>query len=422
MNTLVIIILVGVVVLYIGSKALVIAYEIFMAMTDGANAIIKKSPSYVLKVLGRRNKGAKVEIDNDNLRAANANCILRKNEINQLNAYAPKLQLFDQRFDAQAYDRKIKRISRRELVNTDKTNFSDLDLILNPNNESIKNKIQSLARGSEFNIAPPTFLSTVPPPQKITAYPKIKIKEPSIRLPLWDGNLSKLNPYVYKEFEHEMNLVENAKENLKKLIEIEPLYEQEINKAYEIAEARYEKALIDEKNAYENHYEEWLEIKKRWEAESHQDQVELENLLLAFKSNDVEKQACLILDSIDLPKWMPCNYELKYDKETKILIVEHEFVDIGSIEWVKTVMLKSGATNKPLNQKELKHATDLLYPSVTLRLAYELATQLEGDVEAIAVNGWADYIVRSSGNTKRAYCSSLLATVDDIKNLSLAKL
>lgn len=422
MNTLVIIILVGVVVLYVGSKALVIAYEIFMAMTDGANTIIKKSPSYVLKILGRRNKGAKVEIDDDNLRAANANCILRKNEINQLNAYAPKVKFFDQRFDGQAYDRKIKQVYKRELVNSDKTNVSDLDSILIPNTVSIKNTIQSLCRTSEFPIASPTFSSSVLPPQKITTYPKIKIKEPSIRLPLWDGNFSKLNPYVYKEFEHEINLVENAKEKLNKLIELEPLYEQEINKAYEIAEARYEKALIDEKNAYKNHYDEWLETKKLWEAESHQDQVELESLLFAFKSNDVEKQAHLILDGIDLPKWMPCNYELKYDKETKILIVEHEFVDIGSIEWVKTVMLKSGATNKPLNQKELKQATDLLYPSITLRLAYELATQLEADVEAIAVNGWADYTVKSSGNTKRAYCSSLLATVADIRNLSLSKL
>ncbi len=422
MNTLVIVIAVALIALYIGAKVLVVAFEVIKAFKDGADVVIKKSPSYALKILGRRNKGARLAIDDANISTANSNAILRKNEINQLNSYDPKINQSDQNFETVIYQRKISEISQRKLILESKKNVKDLDSILLPNKFKIKSKIESLVNKVEFPIPYPTFSSQIKLPPKITAYPKINIEEPSIKLPLWDGKLSKLNPYVYKEFSHEIALVENAKNKLQNLKENEPILEQKINEAHSLAMARYEKAVVEENNEQKRIVRKWGQAREAWEIECENEQNNLKSLVAAFKSGDIEKQAKLILDSIELPRWMPCNYELKYDKEAKILIVEHEFTDIGSIEWVKTVMLKSGATNKPLNQKELKYATDLLYPSVTLRLAYELATQLEGDVEAIAVNGWADYTVKSSGNTKRAYCSSLLATVDDIKDLNLSKL
>lgn len=410
------------VALYVGSKVLIVAFEITKAFIDGADVVIKKTPSYALKILGRRNKGAKLAIDDANISAANSNGILRKNEINQLNSYDPKVIQSDEHFENVIYQRKISEIPKRKPIHESKKNIKDLDSILAPNNITIKNKIESLIGKVEFPIPHPTFQSHIKPPPKITKYPKINIEEPTIKLPLWDGKLSKLNPYVYKEFSHEIALVENAKNKLHKLIELEPIQEQKINEAYSQAIARYEKAVADEKIAQEYLVQKWRLARDTWEIECEKDQNELKSLIAIFEDGDIERQAKLILDSVELPKWMPCNYEISYDSDTKILIVEHEFVDIGSIEWVKTVILKSGATLKPLNQKELKHATELLYPSITLRLAYELANQLNGEVEAIAINGWADYTVKANGNIKRAYCSSLLATTEDIKNLNLTSL
>ncbi len=422
MNTLVIVIAVALIALYIGAKVLVVAFEVIKAFKDGADEVIKKSPSYALKILGRRNKGARLVIDDANISTANSNGILRKNEINQLNSYDPKINQSEQNFENVIYQRKISEISKRKLILESKKNVEDLDSILVPNKFTIKSKIESLINKVEFPIPQPTFSSQIKLPPKITAYPKINIEEPSIKLPLWDGKLSKLNPYVYKEFSHEIALVENAKSKLQNLKELESIQEQKINEAYSEAMVRYEKAVTEEKNAQERLAQKWKHAKDAWEADSEKDENELKGLIAIFEDGEIEKQAKLILDSIELPNWLPCNYEVSYDLETKILIIEHEFVDIGSIDWVKTVILKSGATFKPLNQKELKHATDLLYPSITLRLAYELANQLNGDVEAIAINGWADYTVKANGNIKRAYCSSLLATTEDIKKLNLSLL
>lgn len=420
MNTLIIIIAVAFVALFVGAKVLVVAYEILKALSDGTNEVVKNTPNYILKVLGRRAKGADVDIDG--LLSLNAQGMLRKDEIHSIKQYKPHVDRVLSNYDHIRYESTVNKIKKRELILSLQKNINDVEALLIPNNISIKKEIESLIGVKEFPSPQPKLVTQVNKPPTIKPYKNLSINEPSIKLPLWEGKLSKLNLYVTKEFSKEISKVEEAKKELVRLLELERAQELEITEAYASAVKRYEDALIAEKYSYQQAEIEWKKSKDLWDSECEKDQFALQNLLYAFNGRDIEKQAHLILDSVDLPNWMPCNYELKYDKETKILIVEHEFVDIGSIEWVKTVMLKSGATNKPLNQKELKHATDLLYPSVTLRLAYELATQLEGNVEAIAVNGWADYTVKSSGNTKRAYCSSLLATVDDIKNLSLSKL
>lgn len=420
MNTLIIIIAVALVALFIGAKVLVVAYEVIKALSDGTNEVVKNTPNYILKILGRRAKGAKVEIDS--LLILNDQGTLRKNEINSFNLYKPHVDRVMSNYDHIRYEVSANKIKKREFILCPKKNISDIETLMVANNTSIKKEIESLGGVKKFPAPQPKVMGQVNKPPTIEPYTKISINEPSIKLPLWDGKLSKLNPYVIKEFSKEISKVEEAKHKLVKLLELEKSQEFEIIDSYESAVKRYEDALIAEKYSIQQAEIEWKKSKDLWDSECEKDQFALQNLLYAFNGRDIEKQAHLILDSVDLPNWMPCNYELKYDIETKILIVEHEFVDIGSIEWVKTVMLKSGETKKPPNQKELKNATDLIYPSITLRLAYELATQLEGDVEAIAVNGWADYTVKASGNTKRAYCCSLLATVDDIKNLSLSKL
>jgi uncharacterized protein (UPF0261 family) len=42
--------------------------------------------------------------------------------------------------------------------------------------------------------------------------------------------------------------------------------------------------------------------------------------------------------------FVPSDFALRFDEASRILILEHEFPDIGSINWVKLVSLKSGHT------------------------------------------------------------------------------
>jgi hypothetical protein len=86
-----------------------------------------------------------------------------------------------------------------------------------------------------------------------------------------------------------------------------------------------------------------------------QERTKLESFVTQAKSNSSEgliarAEQTLKLESF--PSFVPSNFALRYDQASKILILEHEFPDVGSINWFKLVSLKSGLTVKPANQKE----------------------------------------------------------------------
>jgi HJR/Mrr/RecB family endonuclease len=121
-----------------------------------------------------------------------------------------------------------------------------------------------------------------------------------------------------------------------------------------------------------------------------------------------------------LPDFVPAEFSIRLDEESKIFILEHKYPDLGGVRWVKQVELKSGVVFKTANRKEIKEAAAHLYPILCLRLACEVA-RLDYDnlFNAIVINGWADYAERSTGQMKRAYCASMFATKDQLLSLNL---
>lgn len=100
-----------------------------------------------------------------------------------------------------------------------------------------------------------------------------------------------------------------------------------------------------------------------------QEKQKLETLVSLGKSSSSEGLIARAEQTLKLesyPSFVPSDFALRFDEASKILILEHEFPDIGSVNWVKLVSLKSGVTIKPANQKEAKESANLLYPTLYL--------------------------------------------------------
>lgn len=129
------------------------------------------------------------------------------------------------------------------------------------------------------------------------------------------------------------------------------------------------------------------------------------------------------LRTMRVPPFVSREGQSRLDADTGILIHEHRFPDISEVEWTKQVELKAGMTTKPASQKEKKEAAMKVYPSLCLRLACELARlDTDGIVKAAAINGWADYTEKATGQRKKAYCASLFATKEQLVALNLRDL
>ena len=160
-----------------------------------------------------------------------------------------------------------------------------------------------------------------------------------------------------------------------------------------------------------------------WSDSVQSDFIKLKKLQEIFLEERVATQAETILNLIELPNWIPTSFEIKFDNESNILIIEHQFPDLGDIFWKKNVELKNGLSEKQPNQKEIKQVCEVFYQSIVLKIAVELANHIkcQSDI-AIVINGWADYTVKATGNKKRAYCASLMAKIEALRELNLKTL
>jgi restriction system protein len=124
----------------------------------------------------------------------------------------------------------------------------------------------------------------------------------------------------------------------------------------------------------------------------------------------------LSIRTMSLPGSVSRSHESKLDLESGVLIHEHEFPDISSIEVTKDGL-------KTANQTETKKAKGSIYPALALRLLFELSRlDTEGLVKSIVINGWTEYTEKNTGQTKLAYCLSVMATKEQISALVLSNL
>jgi restriction system protein len=263
----------------------------------------------------------------------------------------------------------------------------------------------------------------VEPPINWTEFicPKVDCQ---IEIPLYKGVFSPLNFFVNRSYKA---AVQQAKALNERMLQVDALVKtrnEEVQRLADLAKKKYE-------NAEKYQQEKWTEIsravqqtKDNFHKAYVSEMAEVDRLVKLGEGKTSTGLLARVEQTLRLqkfPEFVPHDFSVKYDENSKILILEHQFPDLGAIEWVKKVALKSGLTKKAANQKEAKDASLLLYPALTLRLATEMVRLDRDDlVEAIVVNGWANYTEKSTGQLKRAYCTSLFAQKNQLENLNLS--
>lgn len=248
--------------------------------------------------------------------------------------------------------------------------------------------------------------------------------EPSLEIPFYTGFFSIFNRFVEAAHQEEIEKVIKAKQRKEFLIEECERRNRQIEKLAEEAHERWERASRVQEQLFAVAAKERERQAKAFEIAVKQ---ELEKVREWH-----EKLQCLgedgLLARIDfalrvasLPSFVPREGVSRFDAESGILIHEHRFPDLSGVEWVKQVELKSGWTTRPASYKEKKEAAFVAYPSLCLRFAAEIVRlDDEGIVKAIAINGWAHYIDKSTGQRKLAYCASLFATKDQLEKIDIS--
>lgn|SRR5262249_38848374 len=130
-----------------------------------------------------------------------------------------------------------------------------------------------------------------------------------------------------------------------------------------------------------------------------------------------------ILGTLSLPDSVPEFWEIDFDEEQRILIVEMALPDVVHRPPVKTVISKSGPVAKPLNKTEKKKLIPKIHPAILLRFAYEIFCNDDSRIiNLLVLNGWVQFDDPNTGINTKAYTASLMVEHNQIEALNLRKL
>ncbi len=98
-------------------------------------------------------------------------------------------------------------------------------------------------------------------------------------------------------------------------------------------------------------------------------------LLERYKNKErqfVIERLGFVLDKIKFPGSVPHTWEIDFDEEQQIAVIDFGLPDVVHRQPYKIVILKSSAVKKPLNQTERKELVPKVHPAILLRISYEV--------------------------------------------------
>lgn len=275
-----------------------------------------------------------------------------------------------------------------------------------------------------YPVWPPSKLPDPPAPPLWTPWQQAEIPEPVFDPPLYEGRLSILNRFVYAAHKSEVDHVATARAWKAEIEEAASKRNAEMERLAKKASALWEQVKSEQEEAFAKAMAIYNQDAQAYEKAFYAEQALFRShweLTRRPGSNGLLPRIDLALRTMSLPDAIPREAESRFDADSGVLIHEQRFPDLGELECVKFIKQKAALAIKPANQKELKVVSSKLYPAICLRLACEIARlDSEKIVKAVAINGWAEFTVKATGQRKRAYCASLFATKEQINALNLA--
>jgi restriction system protein len=127
-----------------------------------------------------------------------------------------------------------------------------------------------------------------------------------------------------------------------------------------------------------------------------------------------------IMGSLSLPGSVPRQWQVDFDEEEGILIVEVCLPDIVNRPPMKLVQRREGMVATPLNQSERREHIPKVHPAILLRIGFEIARNDSANViKLIVVNGWINFREPATGRERVAYTASLRATPDRFREMDI---
>ncbi len=184
---------------------------------------------------------------------------------------------------------------------------------------------------------------------------------------------------------------------------------------------------IETQNEYKNALAMWESQKDSFLQKQDEYNQGIESLKEKYKQNDpmaLVEYCEMVLNNSNYPDSFPKNFEMEYNPETKILIVEYSLPPIEcfpTLKEVKYLISKKDLKESHISEAELNKMFDSTMYKITLRTLHELFEADKANaLQAISFNGWINSINKATGIRQNACILSIQVKKEDFMVLDLA--
>lgn len=192
------------------------------------------------------------------------------------------------------------------------------------------------------------------------------------------------------------------------------------------------KSIETQNNENEQKHSKDVESWEREKSSYEKRQQENNNLIQEKKEQYLKKEEGAITDYCEMvlsnsvyPDYFPQEWDIEYQHETQIIIIDYSLPDIESIptlKSVKYVMSRDEFSETHISTAALNKLYDDLLYQIALRTIHEL---YEADVvdalKSIVFNGWVDSVDKATGQNANSCIMSLQAAKDEFLSINLEK-
>lgn len=171
----------------------------------------------------------------------------------------------------------------------------------------------------------------------------------------------------------------------------------------------------------------WMNRRAEYERKQYESNTAIDLWREAYRATDpaaVEQYCEFVLTSSEYPEWAPQSFELRYEPDSKVVVVEYVLPTPENVPTLKAV--RWGQSQDEMVESHISDAErNRLYDSVVYQIALRTIHELfeadtVGAVDSVAFNGVVETIDRSNGRAVRPCIASVQAQKSEFLEVNLA--
>lgn len=178
---------------------------------------------------------------------------------------------------------------------------------------------------------------------------------------------------------------------------------------------------------YNLQYVKWEAEKAAYESEQKNQNSQIDARMQAYIDGaqyGVEDLVELVLYNSDYPDAFPEEYDVEYNPETKLIIVDYILPNpeqLPTLKDVKYIQSRCEFKESHLTESAINKLYDDLLYQIILRTIHEVFSADEKQhIQSITTNGWVDFIDKANGQNTKACIMSLHTTREEFTLINLS--